>query len=72
MIAANRVGKAGSGFEGEENELLLLTSEGEENLGKGSKRHLAGLLIKAVAVRLQGYEGIETDSDQGNRPASGN
>jgi phosphopantothenoylcysteine decarboxylase/phosphopantothenate--cysteine ligase len=72
MIAANRVGKAGSGFEGEENELLLLTSEGEENLGKGSKRHLAGLLIKAVAGRLQGYEGIETDSDQGNRPASGN
>jgi len=53
MIAANRVGKEGTGFESESNEILLLYPDGEKNLGKGSKRQLARLLIDEVASRLK-------------------
>lgn len=52
MIAANRVGAEGAGFESEFNEILLLSADGERNLGSGSKRELARLLIGAVADRL--------------------
>jgi len=72
MIAANRVGQDNSGFESENNEILLLTPDGEKHLGKGSKQQLAGLLIEEVAARLKGIEGIETCSDKNTRPASGN
>jgi len=71
MIAANRVGQAGSGFESDQNEILLLTPSGEQNLGKGSKRKLAQLLIQAVASRLKDAD-IESRSDKNNRPATGN
>jgi len=71
MIAANRVGQAGSGFESDHNEILLLTPSGEQNLGKGSKRKLAQLLIEAVASRLKDAD-IESRSDKNNRPATGN
>jgi len=71
MIAANRVGQAGSGFESDQNEILLLTPSGEQNLGKGSKRKLAQLLIEAVASRLRDAD-IESRSDKSNRPATGN
>ncbi len=71
MIAANRVGQAGSGFESDQNEILLLTPSGEQNLGKGSKRKLARLLIEAVASRLKDAD-IESRSDKNNRPATGN
>jgi phosphopantothenoylcysteine decarboxylase/phosphopantothenate--cysteine ligase len=54
MIAANRVGVEGGGFESERNEILLLSADGERNLGSGSKLELARLLIGAVAARLQG------------------
>jgi phosphopantothenoylcysteine synthetase/decarboxylase len=72
MIAANRVGQDNSGFESENNEILILTRDGEKHLGKGSKQQLAGLLIEEVAARLKGIEGIETCSDKNTRPASGN
>jgi phosphopantothenoylcysteine decarboxylase/phosphopantothenate--cysteine ligase len=52
MIAANRVGVDGGGFESERNEILLLSADGERNLGSGSKPELARLLIAAVADRL--------------------
>mgnify|MGYP001811955025 CR=1 FL=1 len=52
MIAANRVGQDGSGFESEDNELLILTPDNEKDLGKGSKRHLARLLVEEAAKRL--------------------
>ena len=52
MIAANRVGVEGGGFESECNEILLLSADGERNLGSGSKQELARLLIGAVAERL--------------------
>jgi phosphopantothenoylcysteine decarboxylase/phosphopantothenate--cysteine ligase len=52
MIAANRVGGDDGGFESDRNEILLLSAEGERNLGSGSKQELARLLIGAVAERL--------------------
>ena len=70
-IAANRVGQAGSGFASDQNEILLITPSGEQNLGKGSKRKLAQLLIEAVASRLKDEE-FENRSDKDNRPATGN
>lgn len=54
MIAANRVGQAGSGFESAENEILLITQEGEQDLGRGDKLTLAKQLIKAIVERLRG------------------
>jgi phosphopantothenoylcysteine decarboxylase/phosphopantothenate--cysteine ligase len=56
MIAANRVGVEGSGFESDRNEILLLSADGERNLGSGSKQELARLLIGAVAQRLHDAE----------------
>lgn len=72
MIAANLVGQDGSGFQSELNEILLITPTGEQNLGKGSKKELARLLIEAVAARLKDEKNIETSSNKGNRPATGN
>jgi phosphopantothenoylcysteine decarboxylase/phosphopantothenate--cysteine ligase len=66
MIAANRVGQSGSGFESEENEILLITPSGEQDLGRGSKQQLARLLIEAVVARLRGNENIETSPDKNN------
>lgn len=56
LIAANRVGHEGSGFESENNEILLLSGDGEVHLGCGSKLELARLLIREVASRLEGKE----------------
>jgi len=53
MIAANRVGREGSGFESEENEILLLSADRELHLGTGSKMELARLLICEVANSLR-------------------
>ena len=53
MIAANRVGQNDSGFESENNEILILVPDGEKNLGKGNKQQLARLLIEEVAARLK-------------------
>jgi phosphopantothenoylcysteine decarboxylase/phosphopantothenate--cysteine ligase len=72
MIAANHVGQDGSGFESEVNEILLITPAGEQNLGRGSKRKLARLLIEAVAARLKDEKISEARSDKSTRPASGN
>lgn len=64
MIAANLVGREGSGFEAEENEILLLTAQGEKPLGRGTKERLAARLIDEIAARINGREGIETRTDQ--------
>ena len=53
MIAANRVGLEGSGFESEENEILLFSADRELHLGTGSKTELARLLIREVANHLR-------------------
>jgi len=72
MIAANRVGQDDSGFESENNEILILVPDGEKHLGKGSKQLLARRLIEEVAARINGIEGIESCPDKSIRPASGN
>jgi len=53
MIAANQVGQEGSGFESQNNEILLLTAEREIPLGTASKAELARLLIREVARQLE-------------------
>jgi phosphopantothenoylcysteine decarboxylase/phosphopantothenate--cysteine ligase len=72
MIAANRVGQDDSGFDSENNEILILVPGGEKYLGIGSKQELARLLIEEVAARMKEKERIETRSDKNTRPASGN
>jgi phosphopantothenoylcysteine decarboxylase/phosphopantothenate--cysteine ligase len=71
MIAANRVGQSGLGFESEYNEILLLVPGGEKDLGKGSKQHLARLLVEEIAARIKGVDDIEAGSDKSSRPAPG-
>ncbi len=72
MIAANRVGQDGSGFESDTNEILILTPAGEKHLGKGSKRQLARLLIEEVAESINGTETSEPRPDKNTGQASGN
>lgn len=72
MIAANRVGQDGSGFESDHNEILILAPDGEKYLGKGSKHELARKLIEEVAERLKADNRIESRPDKNPRPASGN
>jgi phosphopantothenoylcysteine decarboxylase/phosphopantothenate--cysteine ligase len=56
MIAANRVGQSGRGFDSDENEILILVPGGEKDLGKGSKQRLARLLIEEVVAQLKGMD----------------
>ena len=64
IIAGNLVGRSGSGFETEENDILLISAQGEKPLGRGSKQQLAVLLIDEIAARLNGREDVENRSDQ--------
>ncbi|MCB1640577.1 MAG: bifunctional phosphopantothenoylcysteine decarboxylase/phosphopantothenate--cysteine ligase CoaBC [Xanthomonadales bacterium] len=52
MIAANQVGRAGTGFDSEDNQLTLLWPDGELVLPPASKRTLARQLLECVAERL--------------------
>ena len=52
LIAANRVGVAGSGFEADDNALVLHWREGSRTLAPGSKAMLAEALLDAVRERL--------------------
>ncbi len=54
MICANRVGLAGSGFEADDNALLVIDAAGEQALGPASKSELARQLLAMVATRLEG------------------
>lgn len=80
MIAANRVGAEGTGFAGDENEILLLIrqADGQGNatvkelpLGAGSKHRLASRLIEEIARASRDRTAIENHSDQDSRPAAG-
>jgi phosphopantothenoylcysteine decarboxylase/phosphopantothenate--cysteine ligase len=57
LVAANRVGVAGSGFEAETNALTLLGDGFERELGPGPKVALAGTLVELVAEMLAGRSG---------------
>ena len=52
MICANRVGLAGSGFESDDNALLVIDRDGERALGPASKTELAARLLDLIAERL--------------------
>ena len=66
MIAANRVGQDGTGFESDGNRILLLTSDSEQDLGKGSKQRLAQLMVEAIATIIKENETIETSTNKSN------
>jgi phosphopantothenoylcysteine decarboxylase/phosphopantothenate--cysteine ligase len=57
LVAANRVGVQGQGFESEDNELTLVDAASERALGRGSKRELARALVAEIAVRLAQRDG---------------
>jgi phosphopantothenoylcysteine decarboxylase/phosphopantothenate--cysteine ligase len=56
MIAANRVGSPEAGFESDDNEIVLISEAGELDLGRGSKRELAGRLVAAIAQAMDDGE----------------
>lgn len=51
MVAANQVGVAGSGFEADDNSLLLIDRHGVKELPRANKAQLARALIHEIAVR---------------------
>ena len=53
LIAANRVGLAGSGFESDDNALTVYWSDGERALGPAPKTALADDLLDLVEERFQ-------------------
>lgn len=52
LIAANRVGQAGCGFESDENALTVIDAGGSRQLGPGAKTVLADALLDLVRARL--------------------
>ncbi|TXH66953.1 MAG: bifunctional phosphopantothenoylcysteine decarboxylase/phosphopantothenate--cysteine ligase CoaBC [Lysobacteraceae bacterium] len=52
MIAANQVGRAGCGFESEDNALAVLTADGAQHLGPAPKTRLADGLLDLIRERL--------------------
>lgn len=53
LIAANLVGVAGSGFEGDDNALSVYWADGMRQLGPGPKMRLAGELVELVGERYR-------------------
>jgi phosphopantothenoylcysteine decarboxylase/phosphopantothenate--cysteine ligase len=53
LIAANRVGEAGSGFESEDNTLVVYGPGLERTLGPAPKTRLADALLDLAAARLE-------------------
>ena len=56
LIAGNRVGEPGSGFESDDNTLVVYWRGGERVLGPAPKTALADLLLDIVAARLSTTE----------------
>lgn len=53
LLAANRVGEPGTGFESADNALVLYAADGSsEDLGRASKAELARALVARIAARL--------------------
>lgn len=53
LIAANRVGVDGSGFEGDDNTLHVHGADGHVQLGPAPKTEIADQLVALIAARLQ-------------------
>ena len=54
MIAANRVGEAGTGFEADDNAVTLLWPGGRREIARAPKRVVAAALVDEIANRLAG------------------
>jgi len=54
LIAANRVGVAGSGFESDDNALVVYWNGGMRSLGPAPKMLIAGQLLDLIVERLPG------------------
>src|SRR5690606_14715484 len=54
LLAANRVGVAGSGFESDDNTLQIHDAGGQRQLGPAPKAELGTQLIALIATRLAG------------------
>lgn len=52
LIAANRVGVDGSGFESDDNTLVVFDADGATTLGPASKADVATQLVDLIAARL--------------------
>ena len=52
LICANQVGVAGTGFESDDNALLVIDADSERALGPAAKGALAGQLLDLIAERL--------------------
>lgn len=53
LIAANRVGEAGSGFESDDNSIQLIWADGERHFGPAPKRRLADELLAEVIEHME-------------------
>jgi phosphopantothenoylcysteine decarboxylase / phosphopantothenate---cysteine ligase len=60
LIAGNRVGRPGSGFEADDNALLVVWTGGERALGPAPKTELADLLLDLVVAHLAAGAGART------------
>jgi len=52
LIVFNDVGRADIGFDAADNEVVLVSAEGEQRLEKASKERIAVAILDAVAERL--------------------
>ena len=53
LICANQVGLPGSGFESDDNALLVIDADGEYPLGPAAKSDLAAALLDLIAARYR-------------------
>ncbi len=64
LICANRVGLAGSGFESDDNQLVVYGADFERTLGPAPKADLAEALLDLIGARLAAGPGHSIDSDR--------
>ena len=54
LIVFNDVGRDDIGFDSAENEVVLVSSDGERRIEKAAKERIAAVILDEVAVRLEG------------------
>jgi len=57
LIVFNDVGRADIGFDAAENEVVLVSAEGERRIEKAAKERIAAAILDEVAVRLEEADG---------------
>jgi phosphopantothenoylcysteine decarboxylase/phosphopantothenate--cysteine ligase len=53
LVVFNDVGRSDIGFDAEENEVVLISSDGERRVAKAAKRAIAAVILDEVATRLR-------------------